>query len=320
MYVYSDWLAGTNQIMFPSTLDRGYEYNLTISVAGTYGAFEVEIMDNSIMVPPDCEAHNILMMLGVDHSKNQWERGDNPSEFDVSMVVGAEFPCTHIWYGLSDNDDNAFVTLAQGSSIINFPRLRQVEIDALYDLKEDDHVVVPQTPSLEIAAEKLLSMKLNQLPKVKSNEWTYFYTLNVRAMSNTNVAYKNYLGSLTVPAQCMHDDVDLSSMSTTHSIKKIKDISGLWIPDEPTLMGACTKFWFSFDVGTNKNLVLSKTGKGIRYPRTQYKKAKKYKVKLIVSVSGEYGHAEFSKNGKITVPARKNNSATNKAEDYEIPS
>lgn len=131
-----------DDIYFPAALDEQYLYNLTAVVSGDYGSFIVEIENNLIVVPPDCEDHNIMLMLGVGHDANQWEKGASPAEFDVSMVVGAEFPCTHVNYFLDGPDVITGVTIAPGSSLITFPALRQTTIADWILAKEAPYEVI----------------------------------------------------------------------------------------------------------------------------------------------------------------------------------
>jgi hypothetical protein len=259
-----------------------------------------------------------MLMLGIDHDENQWWHGDNIASYDVSMVLGAEAPCTHVMYSLVNMYDENDLIIQDGSSLIEFQRLRQVDIDALYVTLADPEDFVTFSPVPEIAILKENGIKLNKLPKVMLDEWTWYYTLTVTAMSNTHVASRSYEGSITVPAQCMPLDVDISEMKSIHRIDFVADVTGKWTPEGVNFGGACNKYAFAFAEGTNKNLELSKTGRTIRYPKGLKKNSKKYRVELIVSVWGKYGTVITYHSTKIKVPS-KNDARSSTQTDYDVP-
>lgn len=135
---------------------------------------------------------------------------------------------------------------------------------------------------------------------------------------------KSYLGSLTVPAQCQEADVDLSKLKTLHKVKNVADVTGSWTPEKIEFQLACKKFALSVD--GNKYIEVSKNLMSVRYPKTLYKKAKKYNFYLYITVWGDYGTVTFMESAKVSVPKRpkedkkKKKNSPNPSTDYEIPS
>lgn len=159
-------INGGDILYYPGTLDMVYYYNLTVTVWGTYGSFSIDIYDNMVYVPPDCEESNIMLMLGIDHDNNQWWHGDNINSYDVSMVLGAEAPCTHVMYSLVNLYDENDLIIQDGTSVIEFARLRQADIDELYVTLIDPEDFVTFSPVPEIQVLHELGITIDQLPNV----------------------------------------------------------------------------------------------------------------------------------------------------------